>query len=125
MTEEKILYIAKDTGKYIESTEVLKHNDNLFNLLYDMVHVKKYLTWEQKGDSKGWSCHSYKITNLGLLRLSLYRFSYAIKNDAALEEKRLTELKELIMMYPDDAKNLKPILSKKSRKFFNKAMEIG
>ncbi|WNA15828.1 hypothetical protein XaC1_185 [Xanthomonas phage XaC1] len=123
MTEEKILYLIKENGVFVESTPVLRNNDSLFNTLYDMVHVKKYITWDQKGDSKGWMCHTYRITNLGLLRLALYRFSYAIRKDASIEENRLTELKELVKIHEQDAVQLKTLLGKATRKQFNKAFQ--
>lgn len=117
MTEEKILFFA-DKSIYMELSSDLQDNDNRFKLLYDMVHVKKYLTWE-----KDCGINTYKITDLGRLRLYLYRLNYAKNHEPLSYDKRLLFLKDAVKMYPKEAESLKTILGKNTAKLFNKAFE--
>ncbi len=119
MTEEKILFFA-DKSTYMELSSDLKYDDSRFNLLYDMVHIKKYLTWE-----KDCGVNNYSITDLGRLRLYLYRLNYAKNHEPLSYEKRLLFLKDAIKMYPTAAETLKGLLGKNNAKLFNKALEQG
>lgn len=117
MTEEKILYFA-DKGIYEVHYTELRLDDAQFNLLHDMCHNKKYLTWH-KDDG----FNKYFITNLGRLRLYLYRLKYAKMHEPMSYEKRLLFLKDAVKMYPKEAESLKGMLGKNNAKLFNKCFE--
>lgn len=119
MNEEKVLYFAKENGIFVLYTKDLNRSADLFNFIYDLVHTKKYLSWDQKGDSDGWDSHSYRITKIGEIRLALYRVRFVNDTSSEKFKNRLTVLTDLCKLYPSETQTLFSFLTKKERKFMN------